>query len=61
MITNKCPHCGHTEVEKYKDFGGFWSIIMWVLLALASVGTTLLLTPFLSTYYKCKKCGTEWK
>lgn len=60
-IINRCSDCNSTNIEKRKDLGGTWSMIAWIILAIATFGVSLLLTPFLRTTYRCKGCGTEWK
>jgi hypothetical protein len=60
-IINRCPECKDANVSKSKDLGGTWSMVAWIVLAIATFGVSLLFTPFLRTLYRCRKCGVEWK
>ena len=60
-IINRCPECKESHVKKGKDYGGTLSTVAWIILAIGTLGGSLLLTPFLRTVYKCEKCGVEWK
>lgn len=66
-----CPKCGSRNVtaqvvEKQKKRGCFASI-MWILLAICTLGTVLLI-PLLThkgsktlTFAVCQNCGHRWK
>lgn len=66
-----CPKCGGRNVtaqvvEKQKKRGCFASI-MWILLAICTLGTVLLI-PLLTrkgsktlTFAVCQNCGHRWK
>ena len=61
MVINRCPGCKESHIAKHKDLGGTFSLIAWIVLAIATLGVSLLLTPFMRTVYKCEKCGVEFK
>ena len=55
-VTNRCPYCSKTNIQKKKRYGCAFVIFLFV-----SMGLGLVMIPFLPTEYKCRNCKTEWR